>query len=129
MSVAIFHDADVKNEARDNKRLISKKNKGKETLHIKEEKKDMLSGIEVKSEERKAKRLTLHNKDIASAGLDVSKAHDEYKGNDSPTSNGERTMTHPKNGQAEMTKRHGNRNNQYGGNKSRRLNIHREDKN
>ena len=40
MSVAIFHDADVRNEARDNTRLTSKKNKGKENLHIKDKKKD-----------------------------------------------------------------------------------------
>ena len=48
MSVVIFHDANVK-EARDNKRVTSKNNKGKETLLIKDEKKDMLVGIEVKS--------------------------------------------------------------------------------
>ena len=39
MSVVIFHDADVKNKTRDSKRLTSKKNKGKETLHLKDEKK------------------------------------------------------------------------------------------
>ena len=73
MSVAIFHD--VKNEARDNKRLTSKKNKGKEALHI--------------------------------------------------------TLTHPKDGfsKAETTKRYGNRDSQYGGNRSQRLDTHHGDRN
>ena len=51
--------------------------------------------------------------------------------NGAPISNGERTMTHPRNGflKVEMTKRYGDHDNQYGGNRSRRLNIHRDDKN
>ena len=40
-------------------------------------------------------------------------------------------MTHPKNEflKAETTKRYGDRDSQYGGNRSRQLNIHRDDKN
>ena len=62
MSVAIFHDPVVTNEASDNKRLTSKKNKRKETLHIKDKKKDMLGSIEIKGEVREPERHTLYDK-------------------------------------------------------------------
>ena len=90
----------------------------------------MLAGIKVKREVRKAERLTSHDKNIASARPNVSKAHDGYEGNNAPSSNGERTMTHPKHGflKTETTKRHGNRNSQYGGNRIWWINIHRDDK-
>ena len=131
MSVAIFHDVDVKSEARDNKRLTSKENKGKEALHSKNDKKEMSASIETKGEVREPERLTLNDKNIVGARPNVHKAHGKYGGESAPNSNGERTMTHPKNefSKAETTKRYGNRDSQYGGNRSRRLNIHRDDKN
>ena len=52
MSVAMFHDVNVKSEARDNKRLTSKENKGEEALHSKNDKKEMLASIEIKGEVR-----------------------------------------------------------------------------
>ena len=90
----------------------------------------MLESIEIKSEVREPERLALHDKNIAGARPNVCKAHGKYEGDSAPNSNGERTITHPKNefSKAETTKRYGNRDSQYGGNRSQRFNIHRDDK-
>ena len=97
MSAAMFHDVDVKSEARDNKRLTSKENKSKKTLHFKNDKKEMLASIEIKGELREHERLTLHDENIVGARPNVSEAHGKYGGDGAPNSNGERTSTHPKN--------------------------------
>ena len=52
MSVVTFHDVDVIHEARDNERLTPKKNKGKETLHFKGDKKETLASTEIKGKVR-----------------------------------------------------------------------------
>ena len=86
ISVTIFHDLDVKSKAGDNKRLTLRKDKGKETLHIKDDKKEMSGSIEVKNEVRKPKRLTLHNENIVSTRPDVSEMYGRHEGNKAPNS-------------------------------------------
>ena len=54
MSLAMFHDINVKSEARDNKRLTSKKNKGEEASHSKSDKKEVLASIEIKGKVRES---------------------------------------------------------------------------
>ena len=99
---------------------------GKETLHSKNGKEEILASTKIKGEVREPKRLTLYDENIAGARLSVCKVHGKCGGDGAPISSGERTMTHPKNGflKVETTKRYGDRNSQYGGNRSRRLNSH-----
>ena len=73
----------------------------------------------------------IYDENVVGARPNVCEAHGRHEGDGAPNSNGERTMSHPKNAflKAEKTKRYGDRGSQYGDNKSRRLNIHRDDKN
>ena len=89
----------------------------------------MLVSFELKGEVKEPKRLTLHDENVAVARPNIWKAHGRYEGDIAPNANGECTMTHPNNAfsKAKMTKRYGDRDSQYGGNRSRRLNIHRDD--
>ena len=100
---------------------------GKETLHSKNDKKEMLASIEIKGEVREPDRLTLYNENAACARPNVCKAHGRYDGDGTQNSNNKGIMTHPKNAfsKAETTKRYGDRNSQYDGNRRRRLNTHR----
>ena len=99
-------------------------------LHPKNDEKEMLASIGIKDEVREPNRLTSYDKNVAGARPNVCEAHGKYGGGGAPTLNNERTMTHPKNkfSKAETTKGYGNRDSQYGGNRSRRLDIHRDNK-
>ena len=96
--------------------------KGNETLRTKNESKKksvtIFYDVDVKNELRDPERLNSHDKDIASARADVCEVHGECEGKDAPNSNGDRTMTHPKNGFSKGETRNGyrDRNIQYGGN-------------
>ena len=108
---------------------------GKETLRmrIKDDEKEILGGIEVKSEVRKSKRLTAYNKNIASTCLDVSEAEGSHEGNKAPYSNRDRSN---QNSWEEFSKgglpdRHqiNVSGSQYNPNRSRRLGSHHGDRN
>ena len=91
----------------------------------------MLASIKIKGEVREPGRLALHDENIAGVRPNVCKAHGKCGGGGAPTSNCERAIAHPKNefSKAETTKRYDNCDSQYGGNRIRRLNIHRDDEN
>ena len=88
----------------------------------------MLASIGINDEVREPNRLTSYDENVAGARPNVCEAHGKYGGDGAPNLNNERTMTHPKNkfSKAETTKGYGNRDSQYGGNRSRRLNVHRD---
>ena len=54
MSVAMVRNVNGQSEARDNKRLTLKENKGEEALHSKNDKKEMLASIEIKGKVNEA---------------------------------------------------------------------------
>ena len=87
--------------------------------------------IGVKTEVKDPERLTSYNRNTTSTRPDVCEAYVKYEGKDAPNSNGERTMTHPKDGflKGETTKRYGDCDSQYGDNRSWRFKIHRGNKN
>ena len=89
----MFHGVNVKSEARDNKRLTSKENKGEEALHSKDDKKEMLASIDIKGEVREPERLTLHDENIAGAHPNICEAHGKYEGDGAPISNHTATST------------------------------------
>ena len=116
--------------ARDNDKYVEK---GKETLRTKNESKrtsiTTFKDVDVKSKVRDPERLTSYNKDIASARPDVCEAHGKCKGGGAPNTNNDRTLTHPKSGfsKRETAVMYGDRNSQYGGNKSRQLDSNHDD--
>ena len=87
----MFHDINVKSEARDNKRLTSKKNKGEEASHSKSDKKEVLASIEIKGKVRESEWLTSYHENVAGARPNVCKAHGRYEGDGVPNSNSKRT--------------------------------------
>ena len=87
----MLESIEIKSEARDNKRLTSKQNKGEEALHSKNDKKEMLASIKIKGKVREPEWLTLHHENTADARPNVCKAHGRYEGDGVPNSNSKRT--------------------------------------
>ena len=85
--------------------------------------------VGVKSEARDPEQLTSHNKNIASARSDVWEARGKCEGGGAPNTDNDCTLTHPRSGfsKGEMKAMCGNRNSQYGGNKSRKLDSNHDD--
>ena len=86
--------------------------------------------IDVKSEVRGTGWLTLYNKNIASARPDVCEARGKCEVDSAPNTNNDCTLTHPKSifSRGETKTMYGNRNSQYGDNRSRQLDSNHDDK-
>ena len=107
--------------------------KGNEALRTKNKRKrtpvTTIHDVNIRSEVRGPERPTSCNKNIAGARPDVCGARGKYGGGGAPNWNNDRTLAHPKSesSKAETTKGYGNRDGQYGGDRSRRLDIHHDD--
>ena len=86
-------------------------------------------GVDARSKVRDSERLISYNNNIASARPDVCEARGKCEGNGAQNTNSDRTIAHPKskfsNGQT--MKVYCDRNSQYGGNRSRRLDSRHDD--
>ena len=85
--------------------------------------------VDVEGKVRDAERLISYNKNIASLLPDICEARCEYKGNGAQNTNSNRTIAHPKRGfsNGQTAEVYCDRNGQYDGNRSRRLNTHHDD--
>ena len=106
---------------------------GNETLRTKNKSKrtsvTIYHDVDAKSEVRDCKRLTLYNKNIASARPDIWEARGKYEGGSAPNTSNDRTLTHPKSGfsKRETATMCGDRNSRHGSNRSRRLDSSHDD--
>ena len=130
----LIHDA-TRNSKQEFRNVAKESAKDTPTRNPKQEFRNVARDTTARNLKQELRNVATGVPAIEYAGKYVEKGNEtlctKNENNGDPISNGERTVTHPNNGfsKVEMTKRYGDRDNQCGGNRSRRLNIHRDDKN